>query len=398
MKTPRRLTNAIQPYAWGSTTLMAEFLGLPNVTGKPQAELWIGAHPLLPSRLSDEDGPHRLDEWIREAPETVLGYAVSDKFGPELPFLLKVLAVAEPLSIQCHPNREQARSGFEREERAGVPRDAPERSYRDQNHKPELILALSRYTALKGFRPVQETGALLGSLGAPALAPSIEALTRAGDAGLAGFFSTLMSLGASDKSEVAEQASREARARRSSDPAWAWVARLSELYPADIGVLSPLYLNLIVLEPGQALYLPAGELHAHLEGLGIEIMANSDNVLRGGLTPKHVDLPELMRLLEFRAEPPQIVRPERRDDGARVYATPAEEFELALLRPSSEAPHPVAGDHGLEVLLVVDGRVRLSSAQTTLDLTRGDAVLVPAAADAYSLQGEARVARARVPR
>jgi mannose-6-phosphate isomerase len=398
MRPPLRLMNGVQPYAWGSPTLMAEFLGQPNVERRPQAELWIGAHPSLPSQVVDAGSPHRLDEWIRQAPEAMLGHALIDRYGPELPFLLKVLAVAAPLSIQCHPNLEQAREGFAREDRLGVPRDAPERNYRDANHKPELIVALSRYTALKGFRPVDQTLGYLSALVAPALAPAVAALTQGGEDGLKEFFSSLMSLAKAQQADVVAHVAREARARAPQDLTWEWVARLCVRYPEDVGVLSPLYLNLVVLEPGQGLYLPAGELHAYLEGLGVEIMANSDNVLRGGLTPKHVDAPELMRLLDFRAERPQVLTPQPQGDGAHVYATPAAEFELALLRVVGGTPRAVDADHGVEILLVVDGRLRVVAPPATLELTRGDAVFVPAAAGAYRLDGEARVARARVPR
>jgi len=397
-KMPLRLTSAIQPHAWGSSTLLADFLGQPNRDGRPQAELWIGAHPLLPSQAILTDGPQPLDQWIRRSPEAVLGRAVAERFGPELPFLLKVLAVAAPLSIQCHPDREQAREGFAREERLGVPRDAPQRNYRDQNHKPELIVALSRYTALKGLRPVEQTVAYLRALESPLLAPAIAALAQHGEAGLKDFFSILMFLAKAEQTQVAARAAQVARAHDASDLAWNWVLRLHDRYPDDVGVLSPLYLNLVVLEPGQALFLPAGELHAYLEGLGVEIMANSDNVLRGGLTPKHVDVPELLRVLTFRCEAPCVLAPRAQRDGVSVYTTPAEEFELGVLRLAPRVPHGVDETHGIEILLVLEGRARIVAHDETLDLGRGAAVLVPATAGSYRLEGEARVARARVPR
>jgi mannose-6-phosphate isomerase len=397
-KMPLRLTSAIQPYAWGSPTLMAEFLGQPNRDGGPQAELWIGAHPLLPSQVVLSDGPQPLDQWIQRSPEAVLGRAVAEQFGPELPFLLKVLAVAAPLSIQCHPDRTQARAGFAREDSLGIPRDAPQRNYRDQNHKPELIVALSRYTALKGFRPAEQIVAHLRVLEWPILAPAIAALTRQDEAGLKVFFSILMSLARAEQAQVAARAAQVARAHAASDLVWEWVLRLHDRYPDDIGVLSPLYLNLLVLEPGQALFLPAGELHAYLDGLGVEIMANSDNVLRGGLTPKHVDVPELTALLNFCSELPRVLTPQARPDGVSVYVTPAAEFELGVLDVHQGAPHAVDAAHGIEILLVIEGRVRVLASDGTLELDRGTSALVPAATGSYRLEGEACVARARVPR
>jgi mannose-6-phosphate isomerase len=391
-----RLENGIQPYAWGSTTALAEFLGRTNPEGRLQAELWIGAHPVLPSRALTSDGPLALSELIRRAPEATLGREAVARHGAELPFLSKVLAVAAPLSIQCHPNREQAREGFERENRLGVPLDAPQRNYRDPNHKPELIVALTRFTALRGFRPVEEALDLLRQLDAPTLTHDLGALERSGAEGLRSFFTTLMSLPHASRRDLAAQAARVARPRRERDLAWEWVGRLAERYPEDVGVLSPLYLNLVVLEPERALYLPAGELHAYLEGLGVEIMANSANVLRGGLTPKHVDVPELLRLLSFRAAPPEVLTAAPRPDGARVYVTPAEEFELGLLRLGG-APHDVAQTHGAEILLVLEGAARVLAGNVEIDLARGQTAFVPAAAGAYRLQGDARIARARIP-
>jgi mannose-6-phosphate isomerase len=390
-----KLANGIQPYAWGSTTALAEFLGRPSPEARPQAELWIGAHPVLPSRAVTAGG-ETLGELILGGPESALGREVVARLGAGLPFLLKVLAVAGPLSIQCHPNQDQARAGFARENRLGVPLDAPQRNYRDSNHKPELIAALTPFTALKGFRPVAESLGRLRAIDTPLLTPALAALTQRGDSGLESFYSRLMSFSSTASADVAAQAARTAAARRGDDLAWQWVFRLAERYPRDIGVLSPLYLNLVVLEPEQALYLPAGELHAYLDGLGVEIMANSDNVLRGGLTPKHVDVAELLSLLVFRAERPRILTPQGRADGARVYETPADEFELGLVRVSG-APVSVGDAHGVEILLVLDGRLRIMAESSSVDLLRGESAFVPAAAGAYHLEGDAQVARARVP-
>jgi mannose-6-phosphate isomerase len=391
-----KLENGIQPYAWGSTTMLAEFLGRPNPSQKPQAELWIGAHPVLPSQVATPEGHGTLGAWIGTQPEAILGRVVLARFGAELPFLLKVLAIGAPLSIQCHPSLEQARAGCAGEDAAGLPRNAPERNYRDTNHKPELIAALTPVTALKGFRPVAEIDAGLGLLDHVALVPVREALRVNGEEGLRGFFSRLMALEPETGAAVAGRAAEIAKTR-SSDLTWQWVGRLTARYPRDIGVLGPLYLNLLVLEPGEALYLPAGELHAYLDGLGVEIMANSDNVLRGGLTPKHVDVPELLRVLTFRAEPPAILEPRSSPDGVRVYTTPATEFELGLCDVGSATAHTVAADHGLEILLVLAGAVRLVHEHGALILERGEAAFVPAAASAYRVEGEGRLARARVP-
>jgi len=395
---PLRLENGVQPYAWGSPTAMADFLGVTNARGAPQAELWIGAHPLLPSGVVSDQGTVGLDGLIRSAPDEVLGAEVAERYGRQLPFLLKVLAIAAPLSIQCHPDLERARAGFAREEAAGIPRGAPERNYRDANHKPELIVALTPLVALKGFRPVEETVAALAPVRHAALAGPLGMLRRDGEAGLRAFLAALLSLAEPERIELTARVAAEALDRGASDPTWEWVRRLARRYPQDVGLISPLYLNLVTLAPGQGLYLPAGELHAYLDGMGVEIMANSDNVLRGGLTPKHVDVAELLRLLTFAAGRPSVLSPVKAVDGALVFQTPAAEFELALVDVEPKAPRAVAADHGIEILLALDGSARVTSGGGVIDLGRGTSVLIPAAAPAYRIEGAARLARARVPR
>ena len=212
-----------------------------------------------------------------------------DRFGNELPFLFKVLAAEVPLSIQAHPNQEQARSGWARENAEGIPLDAPRRNYRDLNHKPELLCALTPFVALKGFRPFDETTRGLDPIARPELAGEPARLGREqSPAALRSLFARLMTLEADEREPLLKRAAAQA-ARKPADPAWRWVKSLMERHPGDVGALAPLYHNLVTLAPGQAFFLPAGELHAYLEGTALEIMANSDNVLRGGLTPKHVD-------------------------------------------------------------------------------------------------------------
>ena len=262
-----------------------------------------------------------------------------DRFGNELPFLLKVLAAAEPLSIQAHPSHEQARRGWARENAEGVPVDAPRRNYRDPNHKPELVSALTPFTALKGFRPLDEIARNLEPVARPEIAPELGRLAREQTPlALRALFARLMTLDPEEQAPVLKRATGEAARRRKTDRAWEWVARLMTHYPGDVSVLSPLYLNLVTLAPGEALFLPAGELHAYLEGTALEIMANSDNVLRGGLTPKHVDVPELLATLVFEGHGPEVLKPVDSGPGERVYRTPAREFELGLLEVARRAP------------------------------------------------------------
>jgi mannose-6-phosphate isomerase len=395
---PFLLDNPVQNYAWGSRTAIAELLGRPHPTAEAEAELWIGAHPRAPSRICDPPGLGTLAETIEGDPVGLLGSDVCERFGNELPFLLKVLAAAEPLSIQAHPDREQARRGWRRENEEGIPLDAPRRNYRDPNHKPELVCALGSFVALKGFRPPEDVVGGLGPVAGPELKREVARLGREGTpAALRALFTRLMTLEDDEREALLRRALAEADGRAGRDPAWEWVPRLHARYPGDIGALSPLYLNLVTLGPEEALFLPAGELHTYLEGTAIEIMANSDNVLRGGLTPKHVDVPELLAILTFDGRRPEVLRPQAAGRGESVFRTPTEEFELALLRVARDAPHASPPGRGVEILFGLDGEAVLRSAERELPLGRGSAVFVPATTPSYAIEGEVRLARARVP-
>jgi len=392
------LDNAIQNYAWGSRSAIADFLGRPAPSELPEAELWIGAHPKAPSRVMAPAGLGTLDRVIQDDPIRILGPEVCDRFGNELPFLLKVLAATEPLSIQAHPSHDQARRGWARENAEGVPVDAPRRNYRDPNHKPELVSALTPLTALKGFRPLDEVARNLEPVARPEIAPELGRLAREQTPlALRALFARFMTLDPEEQAPVLKRATGEATRRRKTDRAWEWVARLMTHYPGDVSVLSPLYLNLVTLAPGEALFLPAGELHAYLEGTALEIMANSDNVLRGGLTPKHVDVPELLATLVFEGHGPEVLEPVDSGPGERVYRTPAREFELGLLEVTARRPFTPSPGRGVEILLGLTGEAKLLADGETTPLGPGRAVLVPAALDSYSVEGDGRLCRARVP-
>jgi mannose-6-phosphate isomerase len=395
------LVNTVQPYAWGSRTAIAELLGQPSPSPGPQAELWLGAHPVAPSRVQRPHGTPTLLELIGAAPQRLLGEALVARFGPSLPFLLKVLAAETPLSLQAHPSLAQAREGHARENALGLALDAPGRNYKDANHKPELLCALTPFDALCGFRSAHETLALLGGLGVSGLERLLAPLRASPDArGLARTFETLMTLppgerGALVASTAAACAALASRGGPSSE-ALGWAARLAQLYPGDPGVIGSLLLNWVRLEPGQALYLPAGNLHAYLHGVGVELMASSDNVLRGGCTPKHVDVPELLRVLDFRCGPVTPLAPAPSPDGVEhAWATPAPEFRLSrlTLRPASRLQ---PARRGPEILLCTGGAVRLSLGEQVLALPRGASAFVSAADGAYVLEGEGVVFRATV--
>ncbi len=396
---PLVLDNPIQNYAWGSRTALAELLGRPNAE-RPTGSGAVDRGPpqgRLPHR--HPGGPGHPGGGDRERPGGTPGAEVCEHFGNELPFLLKILAAAEPLSIQAHPDHEQARRGWARQNAEGIPVDAPRRSYRDQNHKPELVCALTPFTALKGFRASSEVARRIEPIAGSELDREVARLGRERTpAALRALFTRLMTLESDEKEAVLSRGLEESARQGPDDDAWAWVETLHSKYPGDIGSLSPLYLNLLTLAPEEALYLRAGEMHAYLEGTAIEIMANSDNILRGGLTPKTVDLPELLAILTFDTREPRILRGESEGPAQRVYRTEAREFELSLVQVEEDTPFTPEPGRGVEILLALEGAcaVRVDD-EIEQGLGKGQAIFVPATLRSYTVEGTGRLARAVVP-
>lgn len=394
------LQNTIQTYAWGSLTAIPELLNLPAPAETPQAELWMGAHPKAPSRVVCDGKSKSLAGLIEKNPQDVLGEAVINKFGRQLPYLFKVLAAAKPLSIQAHPSLAQAKRGFKDENQKKVPLSAPERNYKDENHKPECICALSPFWALNGFRKISETLFRLKICCREGMKREIETLERyTNSIGLKRFFKALMTMESNRRQQVIQAALKEAQKRLDEDPAFQWMLSLHEEYPSDIGVLAPLFLNLVFLEPGQAMFLTAGEMHAYLDGVGIELMANSDNVLRGGLTPKHVDVPELLKILNFEERELNILSPRKISDHEIIYDSQADEFVLSVICPLEGKVYTSAKERGVEILLCTEGECTLTNLgndEKTV-IQKGVSVIVPAAVDQYRIIGKATLYKAAVP-
>ncbi|MFM9590615.1 mannose-6-phosphate isomerase, class I [Streptomyces scabiei] len=362
-----RLDNTVRPYAWGSTTAIPQLLGVAP-TGEPQAEMWMGAHPGAPSRTGR--GP--LTEVIDAAPERELGSRTVARFGPRLPFLLKLLAAGAPLSLQVHPDLAQAKEGYEDEERRGVPIDAGHRNYKDANHKPELICALTEFDGLCGFRDPLRAADLLAGLDVDSLKPYVDLLHAQPEE--AALREVLTAILGADPEETARTVTEAAAACARLGGAYAPYADIAHHYPGDPGVLAAMLLNHVTLQPGEALFLGAGIPHAYLNGLGVEIMANSDNVLRCGLTPKHVDVPELLRVVRFEATDPGVLRPEAAPDGEELYETPIDEFRLSrYVLPEATAPHDLTRATP-QILLCTAGSVRAGEHT----LAPGQSVFVPA--------------------
>ncbi|WP_030216417.1 mannose-6-phosphate isomerase, class I [Streptomyces sp. NRRL WC-3626] len=362
-----RLDNTIRPYAWGSTTAIPRLLGT-EPTGEPQAEMWMGAHPGAPSRT----GRGTLVEVIDADPETELGADSVAKFGPRLPFLLKLLAAGAPLSLQVHPDLTQAQEGYEDEERRGVPVTAPHRNYKDANHKPELVCALTEFDGLCGFRDPLRAAELLDGLGVDSLKPYVDLLhAHPEEAALREVLTAILT---ADPDEMARTVTETAAACDRLGGAYAPYADIAHHYPGDPGVIAAMLLNHVRLQPGEALFLGAGVPHAYLDGLGVEIMANSDNVLRCGLTPKHVDVPELLRIVRFESRDAGVLRPEAGPDGEEVYETPIDEFRLSrYVLPEGGATRDLTLATP-QILLCTAGSVRAGEHE----LTPGTSVFVPA--------------------
>jgi mannose-6-phosphate isomerase len=398
-----RLENPVQRYAWGSADGLSACLGLPNPEGGPMAEMWMGAHPKAPSIALTEDGRKPLDGLIRAEPAAFLGQRAVEGFGPALPFLLKALSAAGPLSIQAHPEKRRAERGFERENLAGIPLDAPERNYRDPNHKPEMVMALTRFEGLFGFRPIDEIIGNIRLIAPTTFERYAGKLSRnPGRVELSVLFYSLVSSDPSSKADLIGRAAVMAARLLSGgqvpegmEAAFRWMLRLSELYPGDIGCLAPIMLNYVALEPGEALYVPPGELHAYLHGESLELMANSDNVIRGALTSKHVDLPELLAVLTFDSRSPKPFRALPSAPGEEAFPVLAPDFRLSRLCPGGQEVARVPS--GPEILLCASGHVRLSEAGGSVELGRGEAAFVRADCGRYSMTGDGVAYRAFLP-
>ncbi|MCB7136943.1 mannose-6-phosphate isomerase, class I [Cellulosimicrobium marinum] len=412
-----RLDNTVQRYDWGSTTAIQGLLGA-EVDGRPAAEMWMGAHVLAPSRVTAVPGSGgdpggavsgTLLDLLRADPVGVLGTRVLDTYGPRLPYLLKVLAADRALSLQVHPHPHRARAGFNRENREGVPRDSPERSFHDDQHKPEMVVAVSRFEGLSGFRRPARILKLLDGLDGDLVArmrTEIEA--RPTEPGIRAAFTLALharaepGLAADLARTVASVRDRAGRAGgpgpRTSRRADATVLSLAEQHPGDPGAVVSLMLNRVTLEPGESMFVPAGHVHAYLSGCAVEVMASSDNVLRAGLTTKRVDVDALLECatcLPGPAARPRVVR----DDVSGLTTYRASVPEFALVTGEVRGDRALAlPDAGPRVVLCLAGELELAAgADGALRLSRGESVFVPHAAGALSVRGDGQVVVSYVP-
>jgi len=386
-----KLKNQVKDYPWGSPYFIPRLLGLvENGTpydDAPCAELWMGVHPGAPSQVILPDGNKNLGEFISRDPNHYLGEKTAKRYAA-LPYLFKLLAAQTPLSIQAHPNLKQAQEGFERENREGLSIDAPNRSYKDSNHKPEIICALTPFTGMCGFRSPEEIRGLLAAFldnipKTKGLAPLIKILEKNEKEILKDFLNELFNLSDDVRKSLTVNV-LSIPDELNNSPEYSLMREFAQLYPEDPAVISPLYLNVFRLEPGEAIYLKAGLLHAYCGGFGVELMANSDNVLRGGLTGKHIDIPELMHVLDFNPAAVQIIKPV---PGSPVFTYPAPcgEFSLTVIQNSGETETIDFSPEGPSIGIVTEGKLNIND----MILKRGESVFIPPTApgDNLKLQG-----------
>ncbi len=398
------MENAIQRYAWGSKTDIYQLTGAKTGHGtEPWAELWMGAHPKASSRVKYNGGMISLFKLIQKEPEKILGSVTAEKYNNTLPFLFKILAASNPLSIQAHPDKIHAEKGFEKENKLKILLNAFNRNYKDSNHKPECICALTDFYALNGFRKISIIIKLMDGICPEDLRSKLNRLqNNQNSTGLKTFFSYLLTMEKNQKQKIISEAIDKAGKLADlpdSDMAYEWMIKLHKHYPGDIGIFSPLILNLVCLEPGQAMFLPAGQLHSYLEGMGIELMANSDNVLRGGLTRKHIDLPELLEILNFSEKESDILLPERINAYEKVYNTPAEEFTLSIITIKKDEVYTCHENKTVEILLCTEGNAFISDfkGKYEISVSRGSSILIPFYMQNYTIRGNSTIYKASVP-
>ena len=385
----QKLINSVQNYAWGSKTALTELYGMANPDGLPMAELWMGAHPKSSSKITDSHGVVQSLRDVIDADKTaLLGANVAARFG-ELPYLFKVLCAAQPLSIQVHPSKKAAEVGFAKENAAGIPLDAAERNYKDPNHKPELVFALTPFLAMNAFREFAEIATLLQPV--VAANPLIgEFISEPNGERLSALFAGLLNMQGDEKA----QALKVLRTALETQQGLAWdaIRLIAEFYPDDSGLFSPLLLNIVQLNPGDAMFLYAETPHAYLRGTGLEVMANSDNVLRAGLTPKYIDIPELVANVKFIAKPANelLTQPVLRGD-EMDFPIPVEDFAFSLHALS--ASEATLTQDGAAILFCVDGESVLSKNDQRLVLKPGESAFVAANESPIQVSGSGRLAR-----
>ncbi|MBN1998040.1 mannose-6-phosphate isomerase, class I, partial [candidate division KSB1 bacterium] len=391
LKNPKilKMKGVVHNYAWGGHEFIPNLLGTANKDKKPYAELWIGAHPKGSSTVELQNTPIPMDRLLTKAGEAILGKQVVKKFSGKLPYLLKILDANQMLSIQVHPSKLEAEQGFLEENLSNIPLSAPERNYKDDNHKPEVHIALTDFWMLYGFKSPREIKQLLENTRE---FHGLEVIFGTED--LPALYKTIMEMPQDQVDSILypiyEQYKTdyyEGKLNKNSPHFWAIKAALQ--FPLagghfDRGIFSIFLMNLVHIKPGQGTFQPAGVPHAYLEGVTIELMANSDNVLRGGLTKKHIDVRELLATISFQTGKPEILKGTKISDTEKIFKVPVKDFQLSQISISPKVRHHSAAAHGPDTIIVLQGKITLRSLDETMDFCRGDIFMIPANVD-YSI-------------
>lgn len=394
------LTNPWLRYAWGSVDLLPALLHQ-RPDGRPVAEIWMGAHAALPSSIMVQDRQIALDEFVEGSPDEALGSDVARRVGAQLPFMVKFLAAGQPLSLQVHPTRAQAEEGYLREDAAGIPVNDPTRNYRDREHKPEMLYALSAFDMMCGFRPVEVIRELLTGLRVPELDPIVAQL-EAGDPqeALRSALTSLLTAEPAVQQRVTAAVVGSSLARRDERPEYRLVVELAESFPNDVGIVASLFLNVLRVAPGESVFIGAGMIHSYIRGLGLELMATSDNVLRAGLTAKHVDAPELLRLVSFASGEPENLRPTP-SGGAAVFTPPVTDFALWTYLPTPDEVGTrvtlVPPASGARIAVCCAGHCTLTCGDQRLVLQPGESAFIPDSDGVIEMTATGTVAVAYAP-
>ncbi len=394
------LENTVQNYEWGSYTAIPELLCKTSPHHLPQAELWMGAHPKSPSNVIINHAKYSLSNLIEKDPVDILGEETYRKFGSDLPYLLKVLAAEKPLSIQVHPNEKQAIAGFNREYYEQKPINSPKRNYKDKNNKIECMCALTPLWGLSGFRKVDEMQSLINMVCPTVLSESFKTfLQEPNTTGLEKFLRYLSSLPKKDIKLAVSQSLAKAKFLKQNSTIFEWVCRLADIYPNEISVFAPVLLNLVKLKPGQAILISQGVPHTYIKGVGIEIMANSDNILRAGLTNKHTNILEFLNVTEFVHQPVFFVETEKIRSCETLYKTGTIEFMLSTIDVVKNRFYTSPKIRSVEILFCTSGKGTIIDrfSNLVIKLKKGDSFLVTSPVEQYEIHGEAKVFKASVP-
>ncbi|EJH2590018.1 mannose-6-phosphate isomerase, class I [Vibrio parahaemolyticus] len=390
------LNNPVKNFPWGSRSAIRDYFGIDNSNLEHQAEIWMGAHPSASSSISQAGVDISLCDVIASNPDYWLGKETKENFS-SLPFLMKVLAAEEPLSIQVHPSKKAAELGFAKENEQGIPLDAANRNYKDGNHKPELVYALTPYLAMNGFREFAQIVANFDAIDLPVLEDVFQPFKQdPNPLTLADFFAAILTLKGELKAQAISQLLNSLKAIDKDHFAYQaslLISRFSYLYPEDVGLFAPLFLNVIELQPGEAMFLYAETPHAYIHGLGVEVMANSDNVLRAGLTPKYIDVEELVKNTQFKpiAFENLILKPTGSQTDREVYPVPVKDFKFDVLNPKNSISLTTSSP---EILLCLSNQVKLITGMESKILCKGESVVLPASLGEYCISGKGAIARA----